>query len=148
MNLFALDTNLLVYAHNADSVFHTKASAFVEQVMNERDAEGKLSIRIPVQVFMEFIHVMTWAQLEKPISLSSAIRIVQDYLDSGVSLIHQQHTQLQTTLELLQKTQSRKRLFDVALAATLKNNHVVGLYTVNTKDFEIFDFLKVINPLE
>lgn len=46
----ALDTNLLVYAHNTASPFHPQAKAFIETVMNERDAEGKLSVCIPGQV--------------------------------------------------------------------------------------------------
>jgi hypothetical protein len=42
---------------------------------------------------------------------------------------------------------TRKKVFDVALAATLKDNHISGLYTNNVDDFEGFDFLRVINPL-
>lgn len=45
-------------------------------------------------------------------------------------------------------TSTRKRVFDVALAATLKDNGIVGLYTANVADFEGFGFLEVINPLE
>jgi len=40
MSLFAIDTNLLVYAHNRDSEFNEEASAFLEKVMNEQDEEG------------------------------------------------------------------------------------------------------------
>jgi predicted nucleic acid-binding protein len=35
--MFALDTNLLVYAHNVDAPFHKAAKALVEKVLNERD---------------------------------------------------------------------------------------------------------------
>ena len=38
-------------------------------------------------------------------------------------------------------------MFDVALAATLKDHAITGLYTVNTADFEGFEWLTVINPL-
>jgi len=34
--MYALDTNILVYAHNASSPFHVSAKAFVESVMNNR----------------------------------------------------------------------------------------------------------------
>jgi predicted nucleic acid-binding protein len=148
MNLFAIDTNLLVYAHNTDSKFHEQAAAFIKKVMNQRDDEGKLSVCLPAQVLMEFIHVITWQRLEKPLSLSEAIRVVQDYMDTGILIIYQRETQIQTLLTLLSHLTTRKKMFDVALVATLKDNNISGLYTVNESDFEEFDFLEVINPLK
>ena len=148
MKLFAMDANLLVYAHNTDSKFHEKAAAFMEKAMNERDNEGKLSVCIPAQVLMEFIHVITWQRLEKPLSLSEAIRVVQDYIDTGILIIYQRETQIQTFLTLLSRVTSRKKMFDVALVATLKDNNISGLYTVNVDDFKEFDFLEVVNPLK
>jgi hypothetical protein len=41
MKIFAIDTNLLVYAHNRDSPFHESAKRFIETVMNERDENGR-----------------------------------------------------------------------------------------------------------
>ncbi len=49
---------------------------------------------------------------------------------------------------LLSATTTRRKVFDIALAATLKDNGVSGLYTVNIADFEEFIFLEVINPLQ
>jgi len=137
-NMFAIDTNLLVYAHNKDSEFNEEASAFMEKVMNERDGEGNLSICIPTQVLMEFVNVITRQNLEKPLSLSEAIDVVQDYIESGVSIINQRETQIQTFLDLLSSITTRKKIFDVALVATLKDNGISGLYTVNVGDFECF----------
>ncbi len=145
--LFAIDTNLLVYAHNRASEFHEQAAQFIEQVMNTRDEEGRLSVCIPAQVLMEFLHVITWRRLEAPLSLSDAIQIVQEYLDAGVIILHQRETQIQTVLELLKTMDTRRKIFDVAIAATLKDNHIPGLYTVNERDFEAFGFLVVSNPL-
>ena len=61
--MFAIDTNLLVYAHNSASEVNEKEAAFLERIMNERDEEGHLSVCIPAQVLMEFIHVITWQLL-------------------------------------------------------------------------------------
>ncbi len=58
--MFAVDTNLLVYAHNTASPFHKRAKQFVEQVMNERDTEGQITVCLPSQVLTEFVHVITW----------------------------------------------------------------------------------------
>jgi predicted nucleic acid-binding protein len=114
--------------------------------MNERDDDGKLSVCLPAQVLMEFIHVITWQRLEKPLSLSEAIRVVQDYIDTDILIIYQRETQIQTFLTLLSRVATRKKMFDVALVATLKDNGISGLYTVNVGDFEEFDFLEVVNP--
>lgn len=51
-------------------------------------------------------------------------------------------------LEVLTSVTSRKNVFDVALAATLRDNGISGIYTVNVSDFKDFDFLEVVNPLE
>lgn len=145
--MFAIDTNLIVYAHNIASPFHKRAKQFAERVMNERNAEGQLAVCLPAQVLMEFVHVITWQHLEAPLSLQEPIQIVQDYLDSGVKIIFQQDSQIQTFISLSGSVTTRKKVFDLALASTLKDNNTIGLYTNNVDDFKGFDFLKVINPL-
>jgi hypothetical protein len=40
-----------------------------------------------------------------------------------------------------------KKVFDLALAATRKDNGVTGLYTVNVDDSKDFAFLQVENPI-
>ncbi|MEB4592510.1 PIN domain-containing protein [Candidatus Thiothrix sp. Deng01] len=145
--MYALDTNLLVYAHNVDAPFHEAAKAFIEKVMNERDDEGKLAVCIPAQVLIEFINVITWTKLESPLSLPEALQIVQQYLDTGVTIVHPLPSQLNTLLELFANVQTRKKVFDTALAATLRDNGISGLYTLNVKDFVCFEFLGVVNPL-
>ena len=148
MTIFAIDTNLLVYAHNTASNFHQQAVTFLEKVLNERDEDGNLKVCIPTQVLMEFVHVVTWQRLENPLSLSEALLVVEDYVDTGITIIYQRQTQLRTFLDLLSATTTRKKVFDVALAATLQDNGVSGLYTANIADFQEFDFLEVTNPLE
>lgn len=145
--MFAIDTNLFVYTHNSISEFHEKSVAFMERVMNEQDEFGNLLVCVPAQVFMEFIHVITWQRLEKPLSLEQATQVIQDYMDAGITILPQQNTQIQTFLELLKQVTTRKKMFDVALVATLKDNGITKLYTANVKDFKEFEFLTVVNPL-
>ena len=145
--MYALDTNILVYAHNIGAAKHENAKAFVQDVMNRRDNEGMLSVCIPAQVLLEFLNVITWTRLKAPLSLSDALQIVRDYVESGVTILHQGQSHLFTLLELLETVKSRKKIFDVALAATLKEHGIEGLYTVNTADFAGFAFLDVKNPL-
>lgn len=145
--MFSIDTNLFVYAHNIDSEFHEKSVTFIERAMNEQDVFGNLLVHVPAQVFIEFIHVITWQRLQNPLSLEQARQIVQDYIDAGINILPQQSVQLQTFLGLLEQVTTRKKIFDVALIATLKDNGIVTFYTANVKDFEEFEFLTVINPL-
>jgi hypothetical protein len=146
--MYAVDTNILVHAHNNDSPLNKKAKTFLGKVMNQRDMNGNLTICIPAQVFLEFIHVITWERLESPISFSQALHVVQEYLDTGITIVHQRETQLQSFLDLAQSLTTRKRVFDIALAATLRDNEISGIYTVNINDFEGLDFLEVVNPLK
>lgn len=146
--MFAIDTNILVYAHNKDSEFNEKATAFLNNVMNDRDEQGNLSVCIPAQVLMEFINVITRQTLKSPLPLNEAVNIVQDYLDFDIQIINQLETQIQTLLELLSSISSRKKVFDVVLAATLKDHDIEGRYTLNVSDFKDFGFLKVVNPFK
>jgi hypothetical protein len=145
--MFAIDTNIFIYAHNVGSAFHAKAAAFVKKIVAERDENGRHIVGVSAQVYAEFINVITRQTIEKPLSLPEAIIVIEKYLKAGVPIIHTQLSQLHTFLELAKSTTTRKKTFDLFLAATLKDNNIEGLYTVNTDDFKDFSFLKVVNPL-
>ncbi len=140
--MYAIDTNLLVYAHNTGSQFHTQARAFVADAMQQ-----KHNICIPAQVLVEFINTITWSRLENHLTLAHARKIALRYVNTGITILNQKSTQLQTFLTLLDDVTSRKKVFDIALVATLKDHNISGLYTVNVTDFTQFSFLDVQNPL-
>jgi predicted nucleic acid-binding protein len=146
--MFSIDTNILVYAHNTDSEYNESATAFLEKVLNERDEEGNFTVCLTAQVLMEFMNVITRQNLEKPLSLPEAIQVTNDYLETGIKVINQRETQIRTFLDLLSSVTTRKKVFDIALVATLKDHGISGIYTLNVADFKEFDFLKVVNPLE
>lgn len=145
--MYAIDTNILVYAHNLTAPLHKESLAFIEKSVNTYNSQDSRSICIPSQVLVEFLNVITWSKVGSPLSLDHATEIVKDYLDSGIPIIHPKPTQLTTLFSLLEDVTTRKKVFDVALAATLKDNSIIGLYTVNVKDFKDFSFLDVVNPL-
>jgi len=146
--MFSIDTNILVYAHNTDSEYNERATAFLEKVLNERDEEGNFTVCLTAQVLMEFMNVITRQNLEKPLSISEAIQVTNDYLETGIKVINQRETQIRTFLDLLSSVTTRKKVFDIALVATLKDHGISGIYTLNVTDFKEFDFLKVVNPLD
>ncbi len=67
----------------------------------------------------------TRQNLEKPLSLSEAIQVTNDYLETGIKVINQRETQIRTFLDLLSSVTTRKKVFDIALVVTLKDN---GIY--------------------
>ena len=103
---------------------------------------------IPIQVFAEFLNVITRQTLERRLSMAEAISRIQDYVDAGAPIIYQKPTRLLTFLDLAKATATRKKVFDLYLAATLKDNNIEGLYTANVDDFKEFTFLQVINPVK
>lgn len=147
-NCFAIDTNILVYAYNQGSPFHQKAGDFLLQKMTEFDEFGQLSICICQQSCIEFINSITWQKLEKPLTINQAIDIINYLQDCGLRIIQpNKHTQIATFSDLMKSHFSRKKIFDTAICATLKDNGIHGIYTANTKDFQDYPFLTVINPL-
>nr|VFJ58541.1 MAG: hypothetical protein BECKFW1821B_GA0114236_104211 [Candidatus Kentron sp. FW] len=58
------------------------------------------------------------------------VRIVQDYMDTGITVLYHRPTQLETLVDLFGAATTRKRIFDAALAATLKDHGIPGLYMV------------------
>ncbi len=116
--------------------------------MAEVNGTEIIPVGLPLQVCAEFVNVCTRQNLVTPLSLPEAIRILRRYTEYvETPIIFPKPTQLRTFLSLLENTTTRKKVFDVALAATLKDNHVEGIYTVNVDDFKNFDFLQVVNPL-
>ena len=148
--MFAIDTNIFVYAHNVSSPLLEKAKSFLEQIVADVNGTEKTAIGIPLQVWAEFVNVCTRQNIGKPLSIPEAIKVVRKHAELlRIPVIYPKPTQLKTFLSLLETTTTttRKKVFDVALAATLKDNGVDGLYTVNVDDFKDFDFLQVENPL-
>ena len=59
--MVAVDTNLLVYAHRADSAFHVRADQVVAEL-----AEGRASWAIPWPCLYEFYAIVTHPKIYRP----------------------------------------------------------------------------------
>lgn len=143
---FAIDANILVYAYDDLSPFHEKAKQFLTEKINTK-INGKPSICLCYQTCTEFIYSATFEKLPNPLTLNQAQPIINQLIQYNVEVIYQQPTQLKTFLEIFNQKPSRKRLYDISLIATLKDNGIRGIYTANTKDFQDYPLLTVINPL-
>ena len=145
--VYAIDTNILVYAYNLDSPHHLKAYNFLkEEVLG-----GKLKACLPYQSLYEFYSILTNPRrVERPLEPDKAREIIESYMKArNIPKIYPRKSNLRNVLDLLTKyIISRQEIFDVVFVATLIDNGVDGIITRNAKHFSMFDFLNVLNPLE
>ncbi|MEN9559718.1 MAG: hypothetical protein RLZZ502_929 [Pseudomonadota bacterium] len=142
--MFAVDTNILVYAHRRDSDFHVPAKALLTEL-----AEGGASWAIPSACIHEFLAVVSNPRIFKPASTSKqAIEQVDAWLASpSVTLLHGGAEHWQVLARLL--TQSKAvggAVHDARIAAICIENGVKMLYAAD-RDFAKFKGVKVSNPL-
>jgi toxin-antitoxin system PIN domain toxin len=141
----SLDTNILLYAINKDCPEHEACSDLVRHALGEPE-----SWIIADQVWFELYRLLrNPAVLSQPLSAPDAAASVAWYRNKSGWVHCAWETSMIGQLEGLWKEDSfpARRSFDLVLAITLKNNGVKQFYTRNTKDFEVFDFFAVVNPL-
>ena len=143
--MILFDANILVHAHAIDSPFHEAARALRDQVV-----QGQLDACLSPQVLCEFFSVITDERLVKPaLTPSQAKKEIASYGDTHqFRSIVPKDTTLSRLVSLLDRHGvKRGDVFDVFLVATMLDNDVRTIYTQNTRDFEIYHELHVINPL-
>lgn len=144
--LVLFDSNILVFAHNTASPFHSKAKKLLLSAV-----DGSLNAVLAPQNLLEFYSIITNPKrVEKPLSVSQVNLLVKEYLTSEVFIfIYPQDTTQSRTFELAKKHKIKKvEIFDTYLAATMFDNNVSIIYTDNEKYFKIFKDIKVVNPFK
>ena len=95
--MIAVDTNVLVYAHRAESSFHARAFDFIK-----RWAEGNAPWAIPASCLHEFLAIATNPKIFRPASTyEQALAQVDAWLASpSVRMLHSgtQHWQILSDL--------------------------------------------------
>ncbi|MEK7765414.1 MAG: PIN domain-containing protein [bacterium] len=138
-----LDTNLLIYASDADSPYHDAARTVRDQI-EARQAHGCLT----PQVLYEFYSVVTGHHGRPPrVTPAQASGEIETYLRAGYRMIYPRADTLAHALRLARDTGvTGQGLYDCVLAATALDNGVSLIYTANTADFQ-FPGLRAVNPL-
>jgi uncharacterized protein len=145
--IYAIDANILVYAYNLDSQFNLKAFAFLK----EEVLTGNVKACLPYQSLYEFYAIITDPKrVEKPAKTNEAKEVVEVYMMArNIPKIYPRKSNLRNVLNLLSEYDiSRQEIFDVVFVATLQDNGVDGIITRNTKHFNRFEFLEILNPLD
>lgn len=139
-----LDTNVLVYAADTSSPFHTAS-----RELRDRGKEGDVLLCVSPQVLLEFFAVITNPKrVTKPLAPKEAIEDVKNYVKAKKILkIYPTKDSLKMMMDLAEKHKVKKQeIFDIQLAATMLSNNVTKIYTYNTKHFSKFKEIKVLTP--
>ena len=142
--MIAVDTNILVYAHRADSPWHDAASKTIAEL-----AEGRSPWAIPWPCIHEFLAVVTHPRIYAPATpLATAIDQVEAWLESpSVVLLSETQgywAELRSALE--QGRVAGPQVHDARVSAICRDHGVRELWTAD-RDFGRFPALTVRNPL-
>ena len=140
----AVDTNILVYAHRADSTWHEPADAVVAEL-----AEGKSTWAIPWPCIYEFYAIVTHPRIYNPPTPNEdALIQIRNWLESpSLLLLHEGEGLWETLEELLSKSKVQGGAVHDARIAALCIRHGVKKLLSADRDFSRFPTLRVENPL-
>ena len=137
-----VDTNVLVYALDADAPQHTVARALLEAAR-----EDSTTLFVTSQILCEFYSIVTNPRrVSKPRGAAEALTAISGLLAFLHVLPVPAHT-VDRLLDLLRRRPvTGGDVFDLQIVATMQANGVGRIYTFNTADFEVFSELSVVTP--
>ena len=137
------DINLLLYAYDADSPFHAKASEWWQECLSGGEPVG-----LPPVVLFGFLRISTNARVFKnPMTPAEAAQHIRSWLvQPGVQVLEPRSDHLEPVLNSLEKLGTAGNLVTDAQIAALAIEHAATLHT-NDTDFMRFAGLRWFNPL-
>jgi len=141
--VISIDTNILLYAQNADCPENKRAFDFVSSCGKRED------VALCEMVLVElYVLLRNPAVLQHPLPADQAADVCQVYRQNPRwRLIENAPVMDQVWVLAGQMAFPRRRIFDARIALTLLHHGVTELATANEKDFGGFGFHKVWNPL-
>jgi uncharacterized protein len=141
--MILVDANLLIYAIDRESVHHSKARVWVDQILSETTPVGIAWI-----VVLAFLRVTTiQRQTRKVLSPERAIALVDSWLAMPhVSLVLPGERHWPILRNLLQVSGTSGNLTSDAHLAALAIEHGYTVFTADS-DFQRFAGVSVVNPL-
>ena len=137
------DANLLIYAYDASSASHARASAWLESVMT-----GAEIVLLPWASILAFVRITTNPRaFTAPFTVEEASAIVSEWLaQEVVRPVGPSERHWEVLERLLVDGQARGPLVSDAHLAALAIEHGAILYTTD-RDFSRFAGLRFTNPL-
>jgi uncharacterized protein len=139
--VIAVDTNILIYAHRAESAQHLAALRKLTAI-----AEGQRPWGLPVFCLAEFVRVVTHLRVfDPPSNLSSALDFVTRLLESPSARLLLPTTAYPAVFaESCKAAGARGNLvFDAQIAALCREHGIDELLTVD-RDFARFPALRIV----
>ncbi len=142
--MIAIDTNLLVYAHREDSLFHESACLKVTTL-----AEGQAPWAIPWPCVHEFLAIVTHPKIYRPPTpMERALDQVAAWMESPSLVLLAETASYWAELALI--VQAGKvmgpQVHDARIAALCLHHRVSELWSAD-RDFSRFPRLSTRNPL-
>ncbi len=142
--MIGIDTNILVYAHRRDAVFHEGAAAAIRGL-----AEGVSAWAIPWPCIHEFFSIVTHPRIyDPPSSIAGALEQVDAWLSSPSLVLLSETGSYWLRLRGLAEAGmiDGARIHDARVAALCLLHGVRELWTAD-RDFSRFPALTTHNPL-
>ncbi len=141
--MVGLDTNILLYAYDKNSLFYEQAKAFIKTLL------GQEIIALADLTLLEFYSVITdGRKIASPMLPSEAAVIINNIINAeefrifyGNKTIIENLTTCAVNFNI-----SRYGINDIYIANTLAKSQIKKIFTVNTEDFNKFDFIDAVNP--
>ena len=142
--MIAVDTNILIYAHRAESPFFNKASNHIRRL-----AHGQSDWAIPWPCLHEFLAVATHRRIyDPPTPIEVALNQVEDWLAApNLALLAESDrhwNDLRFSIEAGRVT--GPRIHDARIVAICIEHGVKEFWTAD-RDFSRFPGLNTVNPL-
>ena len=142
--MIAVDTNILVYAHRADSEWHDRAAICLREL-----AEGRAPWAIPWPCIHEFLAIVTHPRIyDPPTPVAAALDQIDAWLESpSLVLLMEAGDYWAVLRQILEAGRVvGPRIHDARIAALCRTHGVRELWTAD-RDFSRFPALVSRNPL-
>ena len=142
--MISVDTNLLVYAHRAESAWHDRAAACIRDL-----SEGRSPWAIPWPCIHEFLAIATHPRIwDPPTPTETALDQVDAWLESPSLVLLAEGPEHWSGLRALLEAGriAGPRVHDARVAALCLAHGVRELWTAD-RDFSRFPALATANPL-
>ena len=143
--MISMDSNLLLYSLNPDSVWHEGSVSFLRQNL------GIPTVRVAIT---DYVLVELYVLLRNPAVMAKALtaRAARDLVTAYWDVPNVLRVENANVMDEVWKLAGgrdfgHRRVFDARLALTLRQVGVTQFATANVKDFEGWGFEKVWNPL-
>jgi len=143
--VFVVDTNILVYAADEDSPFHTRCFEVLEEWRNQASAWYSTW-----GIVYEFLRVTTHPRIFRtPWSASRAWNFIEAVLASpslGILIPTERHAEVVTEVMKELPHLSGNLMYDLQTAVLMREHGIKRIYTRDT-DFHRFHFLEPVDPI-